>query len=109
MNRTTNNRVAKLEARQRQPNATRIDAVMAALLAEYGSVDGIAACYRADGNVTSPPRVLWRAIVNGSCERAASAIVRPRVLSRPQWRSSMRSSRGVRPDSATGCSPQSVE
>ena len=28
----------------------RIDAGMAALLAEYGSVDAIAASYRADGN-----------------------------------------------------------
>ena len=28
----------------------RIEAVMAALLAEYGSVDAIAASYRADGN-----------------------------------------------------------
>ena len=86
MNRTTHNRVAKLEARQRQPNAkhgsrgtemsavatrlrkleakrpsglcalsdeelnARIGAGMAALLAVYGSVDAIAASYRADGN-----------------------------------------------------------
>ena len=35
-------RLRKLEA--------KLDAVMAALLAEYGSVDAIAASYRADGN-----------------------------------------------------------
>ena len=44
----------------------RMDAGLAALLAEYGSVDALAASCRAAGN---EPRVLWRAIVNGPFEQ----------------------------------------
>ena len=47
----------------------RIDAIMAALLAEYGSVDAIAASFAQ--TVTSPPRVLWRDVIFDPAVRAA--------------------------------------
>ena len=72
----------------------RIDAIMAALLAEYGSVDAIAASFAQ--TVTSPPRVSWRAIVNGPFERRLQKLEAKQRIECPAV---FRFSRGALPSS----------